>query len=185
MNVPASQPHDEGDGTVFGQARMYDGNHGHDHPAPASPAPQAPSPRQYAPPPLPPAPLPPAPYAPPPQATHFTPPAGHSPYPPSLRPAPPQAQVRRPPAPPPAAAHLRPPAPVPPYPAPVAQSSEPPPQAPPRADGDTPVAIPVIHGLDQPQRIEIELSGDLRISGELKGFSLKPMDPPSPGPGQA
>ena len=38
------------------------------------------------------------------------------------------------------------------------------------------VAIPVIHALDKPYRIEIQLEGDLRISGELKGFSMTPRD---------
>ncbi len=164
MNAPARQPHDDGDGTVFGQARMHDGTHGHEYPGAGAPAPQAPGPPRYAPQP------PPAPYAPPPHAPYFAP-AGRSSYPPPAQPPAPQAQPRRPAAP---------------YPAPAAaQSPEPRPLAPPLADGETPVAIPVIHGLDQPQRIEIELSGDLRISGELKGFSLKPMDPPPSGSDQA
>jgi sporulation protein YlmC with PRC-barrel domain len=38
------------------------------------------------------------------------------------------------------------------------------------------VAVPVIHGLDRPYRIEIQLEGDLRISGELKDFRLTPSE---------
>jgi hypothetical protein len=45
-----------------------------------------------------------------------------------------------------------------------------------REDGEEPVAIPVIHALDRPYRVEIELEGELKISGELKGFSLTPAD---------
>lgn len=43
-------------------------------------------------------------------------------------------------------------------------------------DDEQPVAIPVIHALDRPYRVEIQLEGDLKISGELKGFSLTPAD---------
>ena len=51
-------------------------------------------------------------------------------------------------------------------------------EIPPRVLGDDeePVAIPVIHSLDRPYRVEIQLEGDLKISGELKGFSLTPAD---------
>ena len=41
---------------------------------------------------------------------------------------------------------------------------------------EQPTAIPVIHALDRPYRVEIQLEGDLKISGELKGFSLTPTD---------
>lgn len=42
-----------------------------------------------------------------------------------------------------------------------------------------PVAIPVVHGLDQPYRVELELTGGIKISGELTGFSLLPSRPRS------
>ena len=82
---------------------------------------------------------------------------------------------------------MRPPAPQPPqvaspqpaY-APQPAPYEPGPASAAPADHDLPVAIPVIHALDRPQRVEIELSGELRISGELKGFSLKPVTPDPP-----
>lgn len=43
------------------------------------------------------------------------------------------------------------------------------------ADGDH-AAVPVIHALDQPQRVEIELTGTIKISGDLTGFSLNPAE---------
>ncbi len=66
------------------------------------------------------------------------------------------------------------PATTPPSPAPI------PPGA--HAADDPPVAIPIIHALDQPYRIEVQLEGELRISGELKGFSIKPSRPAPAGP---
>ena len=39
-----------------------------------------------------------------------------------------------------------------------------------------PAAVPVIQALDRPQRVEIELTGGIKISGELTGFSLTPVD---------
>ena len=85
-------------------------------------------------------------------------------------PAPPQYQA--PPQPtyaPPA------PAPAPPAPPQPAPAAGPRPLNP--IEHDPEVAIPVIHALDRPQRVEIELAGELRISGELKAFSLKPATP--------
>jgi hypothetical protein len=43
-------------------------------------------------------------------------------------------------------------------------------------------AIPLIHGLDQPYRVEIALEGELRVSGVLKGLSIQPaVQPEQPG----
>ncbi len=45
-------------------------------------------------------------------------------------------------------------------------------------DPNRPVAIPVIHALDQPYRVEIQLTGELSISGELRGFKMVPSQGP-------
>jgi hypothetical protein len=34
----------------------------------------------------------------------------------------------------------------------------------------------MIGGIDGPYRVEIELAGGLRLSGELRGFRLTPLD---------
>ncbi len=60
---------------------------------------------------------------------------------------------------------------VPPQPQPAVVAT--PPQ---QGHAEQPTAIPVIHALDRPYRVEIQLEGDLKISGELKGFSLTPTD---------
>ncbi len=139
---------------------------------PARYAPPAPRPPQPGPPPgraARQAPQPPPTYAPPPPAPHGQPPhyayGPPQPRPDSLAPARrprgcrPQPPRHAAPAPPPPSAH---------------------------AGDDPPVAIPIIHALDQPYRIEVQLEGELRISGELKGFSIKPSrpDPAAPEPGQ-
>jgi hypothetical protein len=36
--------------------------------------------------------------------------------------------------------------------------------------------MPVVHGLDKPYRVEMRFEGELRISGELKGFRMTPSD---------
>lgn len=64
-----------------------------------------------------------------------------------------------------------------PAPAPTAQQPQAPrlrPQAP--DDGSQTVAIPLVQGLDQPYRVEIALTGELRVSGELKSFSIQPTE---------
>jgi PRC-barrel domain len=40
------------------------------------------------------------------------------------------------------------------------------------------VAMPVIHALDRPYRVEMQFEGELRISGELKGFRMTPVEEP-------
>jgi hypothetical protein len=40
------------------------------------------------------------------------------------------------------------------------------------------VAMPVIHALDRPYRVEMQFEGELRISGELKGFRMTPAEEP-------
>ena len=61
------------------------------------------------------------------------------------------------------------------------------PQAPrlraaPTSDEEHAVAIPLIHGLDRPYRVEIALEGEIRVSGELKSFSILPTDTPEQPP---
>ena len=38
--------------------------------------------------------------------------------------------------------------------------------------------MPVIHALDRPYRVEMQFEGELRISGELKGFRMTPVEEP-------
>lgn len=142
------------------------GHSGHAAPQP-QPRHAAPAPRPTYPAPVErvprPAPQQPPGYAPPPASPHYA-------YAP---PQPRQESLAPPPmAPPPAPRPLAPPV---------------PPRAPQVAHADDPpVAIPIIHALDQPYRIEVQLEGELRISGELKGFSIKPSNPDHAGsePGQ-
>jgi hypothetical protein len=74
------------------------------------------------------------------------------------------------------------------YPQPVPQSppaAEPQPprlRAAPTSDEEHAVAIPLIHGLDRPYRVEIALEGEIRVSGELKSFSILPTDAPEQPP---
>jgi hypothetical protein len=54
---------------------------------------------------------------------------------------------------------------------------EPPPDPAERLEGgEQPAAIPVIHAIERPYRVEIQLEGELKLSGELKGFSMIPSD---------
>jgi hypothetical protein len=48
----------------------------------------------------------------------------------------------------------------------------------PPGDDREAVAIPVIQALDRPYRIEMQFEGELRISGELKGFRMTPAEEP-------
>jgi sporulation protein YlmC with PRC-barrel domain len=101
------------------------------------------------------------------------------------------AQPEAPPA--PATHHYAPPVPEAHY-APPQAPQQPPaphvapaPQAPrlrpaPTGDDQTAVAIPLIHGLDQPYRVEIALEGEIRVSGELKSFSIQPVVQPDEHP---
>jgi len=41
--------------------------------------------------------------------------------------------------------------------------------------------MPVIGALDRPYRVEMQFEGELRISGELKGFRMTPMEEEPPG----
>lgn len=107
----------------------------------------------------------PAPQAvPPAQIHHLNPPQQQAPPPQHF----PVQHAQQPPAP----AYPQPPA----YPA---QATAEQPQAPrlrPQSPDDPSqaVAIPLVQGLDQPYRVEIALTGELRVSGELKSFSIQP-----------
>ncbi len=158
----SQQPQHGDDGSVFGQSREHGARGAMPQGAPQAPGQQRPYAQPYAQPP------PPSPDRRPAQQQGPTP--GYaSPYPPQ-------------PLPPASSAGAYPPPPAPRWP----QSGPPTPQLapaqPPRSDAaqgrgaEEPVAIPVINGLDRPQRVEIELSGELRISGDLKAFSLRPAD---------
>jgi sporulation protein YlmC with PRC-barrel domain len=46
---------------------------------------------------------------------------------------------------------------------------------------DAAPAIPSVDGLDRPYRVEIQLRGEVRISGELSGLRLTPIDDDQPG----
>jgi hypothetical protein len=177
--VPPAQPQAGQDGgSAFGQARLQPAHDVAPGPTQAPPQQQPPpvsmpdvrqphtsqpprAPQAHQGPPQPPPRYQPPAYTPP----QYAPPAyaapPEHPQPPSY--APPQQQQ-----PPPAAPQYAPP-PAPPQPAPALRPAP--------VETDPEVAIPVIHALDRPQRVEIELAGELRISGELKGFSLKPVTP--------
>ena len=46
----------------------------------------------------------------------------------------------------------------------------------PGSEPDETASLPIVHGLDGPYRIELELEGGLRISGELRSLRILPLD---------